>query len=146
MPRMLWMTTTALGGLLLAACSSAAPAASPTSTAAAGTTATATTATAAPKTGTAAATSAAPTGTSVAAGASATPRPRVSANNATREQLQAAFEAVGITGASGWAREVVEYRPYPADDANLPKLRQNLVKYNPGPGVVDAIVATLSLP
>ena len=44
------------------------------------------------------------------------------------------------------AREVDEYRPYSATDANLTKLRQNLAKYNPAPGVVDKIVATLSLP
>jgi hypothetical protein len=40
---------------------------------------------------------------------------------------------------------VQEYRPYPTNDPTFAKLRQNLAKYNPGPGVVDAIVATLSL-
>lgn len=70
----------------------------------------------------------------------------VSANNATIAELTAAFEAAGISNASRWAREVDEYRPYPDDDPDLPKLRGELAKYNPGPGVVDAIVATLSLP
>lgn len=81
--------------------------------------------------------SAAASGTAAAA--------RVSANNATRAQLQAAFEAAGIPGAAQWAREVEEYRPY-ANDPNFPKLRQELAKYNPAAGVVDKIVAVLSLP
>ena len=71
---------------------------------------------------------------------------KVSANNATNVQLVAAFTAAGIPNASSWAREVQEYRPYDAGDANLTKLRQNLAKYNPAAGVVDKIVATLSLP
>lgn len=68
---------------------------------------------------------------------------KVSANKATRAELQAAFEAAGISGAAQWAREVEEYRPYPANDPTFAKLRQELAKYNPGPGVVDKIVAVL---
>ncbi|MBK7330773.1 MAG: hypothetical protein IPI85_17335 [Dehalococcoidia bacterium] len=71
---------------------------------------------------------------------------KVSANNATRAQLQAAFEAAGIPNASQWAREVEEYRPYATTDTNMTKLRGELAKYNPAAGVVDKIVATLSLP
>lgn len=88
------------------------------------------------------------TGSSGASGttsAAAAPA-KVSANNATAAQLQAAFEAAKIPNAANWVREVQEYRPYPTNDPTLAKLRQNLVKYNPAPGVVDAIVATLSLP
>lgn len=70
---------------------------------------------------------------------------KVSANNATRAELQKAFEAAGISNAASWAREVEEYRPYPTNDPTIAKLRQNLAKYNPAPGVVDQIVATLSL-
>jgi hypothetical protein len=70
---------------------------------------------------------------------------KVPANSATAAQLVAAFEAAGISNASRWATEVQEYRPYPTNDPTFAKLRQNLAKYNPGPGVVDAIVATLSL-
>ena len=44
-------------------------------------------------------------------------------------------------GAARWAKEVVEYRPYPANDPTIAKLRGELAKYNPGPGVVDAIVS-----
>jgi hypothetical protein len=68
---------------------------------------------------------------------------KVNANTATRAELQAAFEAAGIPGAAQWAKEVEEYRPY-TSDPNFPKLRQQLAKYNPGPGVVDQLVATLA--
>ena len=70
----------------------------------------------------------------------------LSANNATRSELQAGFEAAGISNARQWAREVEEYRPYPEDDPDMAKLRRELAKYNPGPGVVDAIIALLELP
>lgn len=70
---------------------------------------------------------------------------KVNANTATQAQIQAALEANGVSNASRWAGEVVEYRPYPTNDPDLAKLRQNLAKYNPGPGVVDGIVASLSL-
>jgi hypothetical protein len=71
---------------------------------------------------------------------------KVSANNASVAQLQAAFEAAGIASASRWAREVEEYRPYSTADTGYTKLRGELAKYNPAPGVVDAIIATLTLP
>jgi hypothetical protein len=97
---------------------------------------------------TAATTAAASTAATSAPGstASAATVAKVSANNATNAQLIAAFTAAGIPNPSSWAREVQEYRPYDTNDANLTKLRQNLVKYNPAAGVVDKIVATLSLP
>jgi len=41
--------------------------------------------------------------------------------------------------------EVEEYRPYPTNDPTFARLRQNLAKYNPGPGVVDGILSALSL-
>jgi hypothetical protein len=68
---------------------------------------------------------------------------KVSANDATETQIGAALRAAGVPNAERWADEVVEYRPYPADDAQLGKLRTSLAKYNPAPGVVDAIVAVL---
>ena len=71
---------------------------------------------------------------------------KVSANNATDVELEAAFEAAGIPNAGQWAHEVDEYRPYPADDTGLAKLRRELSKYNPASGVVDQIVALLELP
>jgi hypothetical protein len=70
---------------------------------------------------------------------------KVSANSASIEDLQRAFEAAGIPNAARWAREVDEYRPYDTADPNFGKLRRELAKYNPAAGVVDRIIATLSL-
>ena len=70
---------------------------------------------------------------------------QVSANDASVAELTEAFEAAGIDNAGKWAHEVEEYRPYPTDDPGMTKLREELAKYNPGPGVVDQIVATLAL-
>ena len=47
------------------------------------------------------------------------PTDKVSANNATAEELEAAFEAAGISNAEEWAHEVEEYRPYPVDDTDF---------------------------
>jgi hypothetical protein len=102
---------------------------------------TATTAAPAAPTTVAVATTAAPATTTTAAPSTAG---KVSANDATRAELQAAFTAAGISSPAQWAREVEEYRPYATDDPTFAKLRQNLAKYNPGPGVVDQIVATLA--
>lgn len=77
------------------------------------------------------------------ASTSAPSGPKVSANTATSAELTAAFTAAGIPNPASWTREVIEYRPYAADDASFTKLRNELVKYNPAPGVVDKIVATL---
>jgi hypothetical protein len=70
----------------------------------------------------------------------------LSANDASIAELAARFEAAGIAQPALWAREVDEYRPYSADDTDYNKLRGELAKYNPGPGVVDAIITTLHLP
>ena len=94
-----------------------------------------------PAASTAAATSGTPSATA-GTGAIA----KVSANNATNAQLIAALTAAGVPNPANWAREVQEYRPYDASDTNLTKLRQNLAKYNPAPGVVDKIVSALSVP
>ena len=77
---------------------------------------------------------------------SAEPAAKLSANNAYRAELQAGFEAAGISNASLWAREVDECRPYPEDDPDLTKLRTGLAEHNADPGVVDAIIALLELP
>ncbi len=71
---------------------------------------------------------------------------KVSANDASVGELTAAFEANGIANASRWAREVEEYRPYDETDPTMASLRKELAKYNPAAGVVDDIVASLSLP
>ena len=121
-------TTTAsvvIAGLLLAACSSATGAADTTSgsdATVAGSTSDSTTSTAA-----------------VAEAASGT----VSANDASEGEIAAALDAAGVDQADRWAREVVEYRPYDTADPDLTHLRDELAKYDPAPGVVDAIVAVL---
>ena len=74
------------------------------------------------------------------------PAAMLSANNATRAELQAEFEAAGISNASLWAREVDGYRPYPEDDPDLTKLRTGLAEHNADPGIVDALIALLELP
>lgn len=71
---------------------------------------------------------------------------QVSANNATVAEMTAAFEQNGIANAQRWAREVEEYRPYDESDPTMASLRQELAKYNPAAGVVDDIVASLTLP
>ncbi len=69
---------------------------------------------------------------------------RVSANTASADEIAAALEDAGVSNAKRWAEEVVEYRPYPTDDPDLTKLRDNLAKYNPGQETVDKIVSALT--
>jgi hypothetical protein len=72
------------------------------------------------------------------------PGAKVSANTASESDIAAALSAAGVSNAERWAKEVVEYRPYPADDPNMTKLRDNLAKYNPGQETVDKIVSALT--
>ena len=118
-------------GLLLAACGGSATATVAPQAAITAATAAQTTTVAAP----------APT----TAATAATAAQKVNANTASVAELTAAFQAAGIPSADRWAREVEEYRPYPTDDPTFAKLRSNLAKYNPAPGVVDQIIATLRL-
>ncbi|MFD1540941.1 hypothetical protein [Nonomuraea guangzhouensis] len=69
---------------------------------------------------------------------------KVSANTADEAQITAALQVAGVTNPDRWAREVMEYRPYAADDTDLTSLRQNLAKYNPGQDTVDKIVSALT--
>ena len=69
---------------------------------------------------------------------------KVSANTASEDEIAAALEGAGVSNPERWAEEVVEYRPYPADDPNLTKLRENLAKYNPGQETTDKIVSALA--
>jgi hypothetical protein len=68
---------------------------------------------------------------------------KVSANTASESEIAAALKAAGVSNPERWAEEVVEYRPYAADDSNLTSLRQNLAKYNPGQETVEKIVSVL---
>jgi DNA uptake protein ComE-like DNA-binding protein len=78
-----------------------------------------------------------------AAGSAVNSARKVSANTASEEEITAALTAAGVSNPGRWAEEVVEYRPYPTDDPNLTKLRDNLAKYNPGQETVDKIVSAL---
>jgi len=118
------------GGLLLAACGNSATATSAPQAA---------TIVPAPTVAATAATGARVTTTAAIAGQ------KVNANTASQAELLAAFQAAGIPNAAQWVKEVMEYRPYPTDDPTFAKLRTALAKYNPAPGVVDQIVAALSL-
>ncbi len=70
---------------------------------------------------------------------------KVSANEASKAELVAALTAAGVDNPDKWADEVIAYRPYPPDDPNFTKLRNELAKDNPGPWVVDKIVSALEL-
>src|SRR3981189_2174338 len=69
-------------------------------------------------------TSAAPAAPSAPAHAT-TPPPRAegAANTPPDSEIESALSAAGVSNAARWAHEVVEYRPHPADDPNLTKLR-----------------------
>ena len=69
---------------------------------------------------------------------------KVSANTASEDEIAAALGSAGVSNPERWAEEVVEYRPYPPDDPNLTKLRDNLAKYNPGQETTDKIVSALT--
>jgi len=69
---------------------------------------------------------------------------KVNANSASVAELQAAFDAAGISNADRWAREVAEYRPYPSDPT-WAQLRQELGKYNIDPAVLEQIIALLEI-
>ncbi len=68
---------------------------------------------------------------------------KVSANNASADELAAALESVGVQNASRWVREIQEYRPYPTDDPTLQKLQDNLAKYNPDAATLARLLSVL---
>ena len=72
------------------------------------------------------------------------PAGKVSANTASESEIEATLNNAGVSNAGRWAEEVIEYRPYPTDDPNLTKLRDNLAKYNPGQETIDKIVSALT--
>jgi hypothetical protein len=79
-----------------------------------------------------------------AATAAASAGAQVSANTASEDEIAAALEDAGVSNPERWAEEVVEYRPYPTDDPDLTKLRDNLAKYNPDEETTDKIVSALT--
>lgn len=71
---------------------------------------------------------------------------KLSANNATVEELEAAFAAAGISNPGAWAHDVEHHRPFPADDTEFAKLRRGLAEHNAAPDVVETIIGLLKLP
>lgn len=126
------LTTVAIAGaaLVIGGCGGSsepadAPPAAATTTAQATTTAPAATATTA-------------TTATAAAGA------KVNANSASEDEIKTALEGAGVKNAEKWADEILEYRPYPADDPSFAKLREELAKYNPAPDELTKIVSVLT--
>lgn len=72
-----------------------------------------------------------------------TPLTKVSANSASRDELVAALEGVGVDNADNWAREIEEYRPYDTADPTLPVLQRELGKYNPSAETLATIMSVL---
>ncbi|MCY3956921.1 MAG: hypothetical protein OXG65_01375 [Chloroflexi bacterium] len=71
---------------------------------------------------------------------------KLSANNATAEELEAAFAAAGISNPGAWAHDIEHHRPFPADDPEFAKLRRGLAEHNAAPDVVETIIGLLKLP
>ena len=69
----------------------------------------------------------------------------VDANTASEAEIATALAANGVASSGRWAKEVVEYRPYPTDDPSFAKLKANLAKYKPSQETLDAIIASLTL-
>lgn len=135
------LAATVAGGAVLSACGGATATLQAPTPGTGATTAT-TAGAAAPSTGATATVAGAPVSSPSVAGATV---PKVNANTASQAELLQAFQAAGIPNAAQWVREVMEYRPYPTDDPTFSKLRGELAKYNPGPEVIDQIIAVLSL-
>lgn len=69
---------------------------------------------------------------------------KVSANTASEREIAKALTAAGVTNPGRWAAEVVEFRPYPADDPDLTTLRKHLAKDSPDEETTDKIVSVLT--
>lgn len=83
------------------------------------------------------------TGTTAGGSSGTTATKKVSANTASKAELEAALTANGVKNASRWANEIEEYRPYPTDDPSLAQLRKELAKYNPSADQLELIMNSL---
>lgn len=68
---------------------------------------------------------------------------KVSANDATSDELVAALESAGVSPADRWAREIMEYRPYDTGDPTLAHLQDELAKYDPSAETLAGILSVL---
>ena len=93
-----------------------------------------------------------PTGTAPAPSTAGTQAPlgtvpagtKVSANDASVDELTAALTAAGVENPDAWADEVIEHRPYAADDPSMQGVRDALAEYDPPPELLDALVSALT--
>ncbi|MDJ0419797.1 hypothetical protein [Rhodococcus opacus] len=68
---------------------------------------------------------------------------QVDPNTASQSQIQAAFEAAGVSNAGKWAKEVTEYGPY-SPDTMSDTLATELGKYGIDQQTLDAILSVLA--
>lgn len=76
-------------------------------------------------------------------GGSAANVAQVDPNTASESQIQAAFEAAGVSNAGKWAKEVTEYGPYNPDTMS-DTLTKELGKYGIDQQTLDAILSVLA--
>jgi len=67
---------------------------------------------------------------------------QVDPNTASQSQIQAAFEAAGVSNAGKWAKEVTEYGPY-SPDTMSDTLTKELGKYGIDQQTLDTILSVL---
>ncbi|MFE5707341.1 hypothetical protein [Rhodococcus koreensis] len=89
-----------------------------------------------------------PTTTAVASstmtpGSSAAEVAQVDPNTASESQIQAAFEAAGVSNAGKWAKEVTEYGPYSPDTIS-DTLTKELGKYGIDQQTLNTILSVLA--
>ncbi|QHE74122.1 hypothetical protein GFS60_07814 (plasmid) [Rhodococcus sp. WAY2] len=68
---------------------------------------------------------------------------QVDPNTASQSQIQAAFEAAGVSNAGKWAKEVTEYGPYSPDTIS-DTLTKELGKYGIDQQTLDTILSVLA--
>ena len=68
---------------------------------------------------------------------------RTSIATASQQTIAASLRANNVSNPEGWAQVVLQYRPYPANDPSLGKLRQALVQYKADPATIDKITNAL---
>ena len=79
----------------------------------------------------------------VAPGGSAAEVGQVDPNTASQSQIQAAFEAAGVSNAGKWAKEVTEYGPYSPDTIS-DTLTKELGKYGIDEQTLNTILSVLA--
>lgn len=66
---------------------------------------------------------------------------RIAIHTASQQDIAATLKSNGVDNPGEWAQIVMAYRPYPANDPSLAKLRRVLLQYHADP---DTIAKTLN--